>query len=73
MIFRRDQFERPYRDVAAQAVAACDLPVELAETGVQIGTARYGTSLAQCRVDDPDCTVSLPIAQALVKKVTAGQ
>ena len=36
-------------------------------------TCGCGLTLAQCRVDDPDCTVSLPIAQALVKKVTAGR
>lgn len=36
-------------------------------------TCGCGLTLAQCRVDDPDCTVSLPIAQALVKKVTAGK
>jgi len=41
MIFRGDQFERPYRDVAAQAVTARDLPIELTETRVKIGTARY--------------------------------
>ena len=29
-----------------------------------------GLTLAQCRVDDPDCTVSLPMAQDLVKKLT---
>jgi thiol-disulfide isomerase/thioredoxin len=27
-------------------------------------------TLAQCRVDDPTCTVSLPLAQALVKKIS---
>ena len=26
-------------------------------------------TVAQCRVDDPSCTVSLPIAQAIVKKI----
>jgi thiol-disulfide isomerase/thioredoxin len=26
-------------------------------------------TVAQCRVDDPDCTVSLPIAQEIVKKI----
>jgi thiol-disulfide isomerase/thioredoxin len=36
-------------------------------------TCGCGLTLAQCRVDDPDCTVSLPLAQALVKKVTAGK
>ena len=36
-------------------------------------TARCGCglTLAQCRIDDPTCTVSLPIAQALVKKVAS--
>ena len=29
-------------------------------------------TLAQCRIDDPSCTVSLPLAQELVKKVVAG-
>src|SRR5712675_761460 len=47
MIFRRDQFERPYRDVAAQAVAARDLPIELTETRIKIGTARYRSTLAE--------------------------
>src|SRR6266568_7738839 len=47
MIFRRDQFERPYRDVAAQAVTACDLPIELAETRIKIGTARDRSALAE--------------------------
>jgi thiol-disulfide isomerase/thioredoxin len=32
-------------------------------------TCGCGLTLAQCRVDDPDCTVSLPLAQALVKRV----
>lgn len=32
-------------------------------------TCGCGLTLAQCRVDDPDCTVSLPLAKALVKKV----
>ena len=36
-------------------------------------TCGCGLTLAQCRVDDPDCTVSLPIAQALVKKIAAGK
>jgi thiol-disulfide isomerase/thioredoxin len=30
-----------------------------------------GLTLAQCRLDDPDCTVSLPLAQARVKKIAA--
>src|SRR6266436_9340115 len=50
MIFRGDQFERPYRDVAAQAVTARDLPIELTETRVKIGTARYRSALAERRV-----------------------
>lgn len=36
-------------------------------------TCGCGFTLARCRVDDPDCTVSLPLAQALVKKVAAGK
>jgi len=47
MIFRRDQFERPYRDVAAQAVTARDLPIKLTETRIKIGTARYRSALAE--------------------------
>lgn len=31
-------------------------------------TCGCGLTLAQCRIDDPSCTVSLPIAQELVKK-----
>jgi hypothetical protein len=31
-----------------------------------------GLTLAQCRIDDPSCGVSLPIAEALVKKIAAG-
>src|SRR6266700_4984014 len=50
MIFRRDQFERPYRDVAAQAVTARDLPIELTETRVKIGTSRYRSALAERRI-----------------------
>ena len=34
-------------------------------------TCGCGLTLAQCRLDDPDCTVSLPLAQALVKKIAA--
>ena len=34
-------------------------------------TCGCGLTLAQCRVDDPDCSVSLPLAQDLVKKLTA--
>src|SRR5258708_29727440 len=50
MISRRDQFERPYRDVAAQAVTARDLPIELTETRIKIGTARYRGALAERRI-----------------------
>jgi thiol-disulfide isomerase/thioredoxin len=32
-------------------------------------TCGCGLTLAQCRLDDPDCTVSLPLAQALVKRM----
>ena len=32
-----------------------------------------GLTLAQCRIDDPSCTISLPIAQELVKKAGAGE
>jgi thiol-disulfide isomerase/thioredoxin len=34
-------------------------------------TCGCGLTLAQCRLDDPDCGVSLPAAQALVKRVAA--
>jgi thiol-disulfide isomerase/thioredoxin len=34
-------------------------------------TCGCGLTLAQCRVDDPDCAVSLPLAQELVKKMAA--
>jgi thiol-disulfide isomerase/thioredoxin len=34
-------------------------------------TCGCGLTLAQCRVDDPTCDVSLPIAQALVKKIAS--
>jgi thiol-disulfide isomerase/thioredoxin len=30
-----------------------------------------GLTLAQCRIDDPTCSVSLPLAQELVKKIAA--
>src|SRR3954462_8908589 len=32
-------------------------------------TCGCGLTLAQCRLDDPDCTVSLPLAQQHVKKI----
>jgi cytochrome c biogenesis protein CcmG, thiol:disulfide interchange protein DsbE len=34
-------------------------------------TCGCGLTLAQCRLDDPDCGVSLPLAQELVKKIAA--
>lgn len=34
-------------------------------------TCGCGLTLAQCRLDDPDCTVSLPLAQEVVKKIAA--
>jgi thiol-disulfide isomerase/thioredoxin len=34
-------------------------------------TCGCGLTLAQCRIDDPTCTVSLPLAQELVKKIAA--
>ena len=36
-------------------------------------TCGCGLTLAQCRVDDPDCGVSLPTAQELVKRIIAGK
>jgi len=35
-------------------------------------TCGCGLTLAQCRVDDPTCDVSLPLAQALVTKISGG-
>ena len=32
-----------------------------------------GLTVAQCRVDDPTCDVSLPLAQQLVEKITKGK
>ena len=34
-------------------------------------TCGCGLTLAQCRVDDPTCDVSLPIARDLVKKIAS--
>jgi thiol-disulfide isomerase/thioredoxin len=36
-------------------------------------TCGCGLTLAQCRVDDPTCNVSLPLAQQLVEKTTKGK
>jgi thiol-disulfide isomerase/thioredoxin len=36
-------------------------------------TCGCGLTLAQCRVDDPTCDVSLPTAQALVKKIASAK
>jgi len=36
-------------------------------------TCGCGLTLAQCRVDDPTCTVSLPLAQDLVKKIVSAK
>jgi thiol-disulfide isomerase/thioredoxin len=35
-------------------------------------TCGCGLTVAQCRIDDESCTVSLPLAQDLVKKIVAG-
>jgi len=32
-----------------------------------------GQTVAQCRIEDPTCTVSLPLAQSIVKRITGGQ
>ncbi len=34
-------------------------------------TCGCGLTLAQCRLDDPDCTISLPLARTLVQKISA--
>ena len=36
-------------------------------------TCSCGLTLAQCRLDDPDCGVSLPLAQKLVEGIEAGK
>jgi thiol-disulfide isomerase/thioredoxin len=36
-------------------------------------TCGCGLTLAQCRLDDPDCGVSLPLAQKLVEKIEDGK
>jgi hypothetical protein len=33
-------------------------------------TCGCGLTVAQCRVDDPSCSVSLPLAQSIVKKIS---
>ena len=36
-------------------------------------TCGCGLTLAQCRLDDPDCGISLPLAQQLVDKIETGK
>jgi thiol-disulfide isomerase/thioredoxin len=36
-------------------------------------TCGCGSTLAECRIDDPDCPVSLPLARDLVAKLTAAR
>ena len=31
-----------------------------------------GLTLAECRINDPDCKISLPLAQDVVKKIAEG-
>jgi len=33
-------------------------------------TCGCGLTVAQCRLDDPSCNVSLPTAQAIIKQIT---
>jgi thiol-disulfide isomerase/thioredoxin len=35
-------------------------------------TCGCGLTVAQCRLDDPNCAVSLPLAQSIVKKISEG-
>src|SRR5262245_25103424 len=35
-------------------------------------TCGCGLTVAQCRIDDPSCDISLPLARALVKKISDG-
>ena len=43
--------------------------VALQQLNTERCTCGCGLTVAQCRVDDPNCTVSLPLAQAIVKKI----
>jgi hypothetical protein len=36
-------------------------------------TCGCGLTVAQCRVDDPTCTVSLPLAQEILKKIASAK
>jgi hypothetical protein len=36
-------------------------------------TCGCGLTVAQCRVDDPTCTVSLPLAQDVMKKIVSAK
>lgn len=78
VIFAEDE-DKVRLDNAAQAnkIPGIDLsklsPDKKAEALKQLNsehcTCGCGLTLAQCRLDDPDCTVSLPIAQDLVAKI----
>ena len=56
---------------------SCPLWPETAEALKQLNsehcTCGCGLTLAQCRLDDPDCGVSLPLAQKLVERIEAGK
>jgi thiol-disulfide isomerase/thioredoxin len=43
--------------------------VALQQLNTEHCTCGCGLTVAQCRVDDPTCTVSLPLAQEIVKKI----
>ena len=45
----------------------------LAALNAEHCTCGCGLTVAQCRVDDPSCTVSLPLAEQLVKKIVSAR
>jgi hypothetical protein len=70
IVYAEDE-DKKRLDNAAQAnkIPGVDLAGLSGEKRAEHCTCGCGLTLAQCRLDDPDCTVSLPLAQEIVKKI----
>lgn len=79
-----EEVEDPRQALLANAAQATELPgLDLSSLSPAVRQAALqrlnadgcscgcGLTLAQCRINDPNCQVSLPMAQALVKKLAA--
>ena len=69
LVFRSARFEQILPGVDLSKLTAAKRVAAIKALNADDCKCGCGLTLAECRINDPDCKISLPLAQAVVQKI----